>query len=293
VQRHAHTFLELAEEATPHLASSAREPWLRRLEADYENLRVALPWLLEHSGGRRACRLNGALGWFWYFQGRVGEGRHWLERALDSGDVGAVSSERASALRCARRLLLGLPNAITPVNDAEGSARRAWCAMTADVPGSEGGAQCDLPAPPAAPGASRGLRVASVPAGDHPVPASRDIGAILAAGPRRPAARARRGPGAVGHRREPRAVYRVPTVNLETASAETRRGARAQWGALLNELPHPIQVLMRSQPATAHPVIDRIKAHGRRRPMTPGILAGRAPARRPARRARALPGRAS
>jgi hypothetical protein len=30
---HAHAFLELAEEAKPHLASAAREPWLRRLEA--------------------------------------------------------------------------------------------------------------------------------------------------------------------------------------------------------------------------------------------------------------------
>jgi DNA-binding CsgD family transcriptional regulator/Tfp pilus assembly protein PilF len=98
LQRHAHAFLELAEEAQPHLASAAREPWLRRLEADYENLRNALLWLLEHSDGRRACRLSSALGWFWYFQGRVGEGRHWLERALDSADVGAVSIERARAL---------------------------------------------------------------------------------------------------------------------------------------------------------------------------------------------------
>ena len=32
-------------------------------------------WLLEHTDGRRACRLSSALGWFWYFQGRVGEGR--------------------------------------------------------------------------------------------------------------------------------------------------------------------------------------------------------------------------
>jgi hypothetical protein len=66
----------------------------------------------------------------------------------------------------------------------------------------------------------------------------------------------------IGRRLEPHAVYRVPTVNLGTAAAETRRGARAQWGAVLNGLPHPIQVVIRSTPATALPVVERIKAHG-------------------------------
>jgi hypothetical protein len=59
-----------------------------------------------------------------------------------------------------------------------------------------------------------------------------------------------------------RAVYRVPTVNLDTASAATRRGARAKWGAVLNALPHPIQVVIRGTPATTMPVLERIKAHG-------------------------------
>jgi tetratricopeptide (TPR) repeat protein len=96
--RHARAFLQLAEEAKPHLASAAREPWLRRLEADYDNLRIALLWLVEQHDAQLVCRLASAVGWFWYFQGRVGEGRHWLERALESGEVGAVSFERASAL---------------------------------------------------------------------------------------------------------------------------------------------------------------------------------------------------
>jgi len=59
----------------------------------------------------------------------------------------------------------------------------------------------------------------------------------------------------------PQAVYRVPTVNLDTASAATRRGARAQWGAILNALPQPIQVVVCGTPATTLPV-ERIKAHG-------------------------------
>ena len=97
-RRHAYAFLALADEAKPHLAGPAREPWLRRLEADYENLRVAMQWLLEHQDAQRACRLASALDWFWYFQGRVGDGRDWLEQALEAGDLCATSIERASAL---------------------------------------------------------------------------------------------------------------------------------------------------------------------------------------------------
>lgn len=59
-----------------------------------------------------------------------------------------------------------------------------------------------------------------------------------------------------------RAVYRVPTINLDTASAATRRGARAQWGAIVNALPHPIQIVVRGTPATTMLVLERIKAHG-------------------------------
>jgi len=66
----------------------------------------------------------------------------------------------------------------------------------------------------------------------------------------------------VGGRFEPRAVYRVTTINLDTASTATRREARAKWGGVLNALPHPIQVVIRATPATTSPVRDRIKAHG-------------------------------
>ena len=95
----------------------------------------------------------------------------------------------------------------------------------------------------------------------------------------------------IGRRLEPRAIFRVPTINLDTASAETRRGARAKWGAVLNGLPHPIQVVIRGRPATTLPVVERIKAHGSA-PARAGGVAGRPPARWRPRRTRPLPGRA-
>jgi hypothetical protein len=38
--------------------------------------------------------------------------------------------------------------------------------------------------------------------------------------------------------------------------------ARAQWGAVINALPHPIQVVVRGVQATTLPVVDRIEAIG-------------------------------
>ena len=96
----------------------------------------------------------------------------------------------------------------------------------------------------------------------------------------------------IGHRLEVRAIYRVPTVNLDTASAETRRGARAKWGAVLNGLPHPIQVVIRGRPATTLPVVERIKAHGSAPARELAAWLGAHLHVGAARRARALPGRA-
>ena len=63
----------------------------------------------------------------------------------------------------------------------------------------------------------------------------------------------------IGRRVEVRAVYRVPTVNLETGSAESRRSTRARWGGVLNALPHPIQIVIRGTPATTLPMLERIR----------------------------------
>jgi tetratricopeptide (TPR) repeat protein len=97
-ERHAHYFLSLAEDVEPHLTSSEREVWLRQLEADHENLRVGLTWLIDHHEGRLVCRMAGALRWFWNFQGGVSEGRRWPERGLNSPGANAATAERVSAL---------------------------------------------------------------------------------------------------------------------------------------------------------------------------------------------------
>jgi hypothetical protein len=58
---------------------------------------------------------------------------------------------------------------------------------------------------------------------------------------------------------KPVAVYRMPTLNLETADTGMRRQARAQWGSILNGLGHPIKILVRARPITTLPVVEDLQ----------------------------------
>jgi hypothetical protein len=70
---------------------------LDRLERDYDNLRLALRWLLDHDQGERGLRLAGALFGFWFGRGHLREGRQWLDEAL-APSAAAASEVRAKAL---------------------------------------------------------------------------------------------------------------------------------------------------------------------------------------------------
>jgi predicted ATPase/transcriptional regulator with XRE-family HTH domain/Tfp pilus assembly protein PilF len=101
-QAHAAHFLALAERADPELTGPAQALWLDRLEADHDNLRAALAWLIERDP-INALRLAGALGRFWRIHGHPREGLAWLERALALSED-ASTAVRAKALEEAGRL---------------------------------------------------------------------------------------------------------------------------------------------------------------------------------------------
>jgi predicted ATPase/transcriptional regulator with XRE-family HTH domain len=81
-QRHASSFLALAEAAEPELVGSSQPEWLARLDEEIDNLRAALAWSLEFGEPGSAQRLSSALWRFWQMRGHVAEGRRWLARAL-------------------------------------------------------------------------------------------------------------------------------------------------------------------------------------------------------------------
>jgi predicted ATPase/class 3 adenylate cyclase len=100
---HAQYFLTLAEEANPQLKGPDQLQWVGRLEAEHDNMRVALSWALERNEVEVSLRLGGALWWFWSVRGYYSEGRRWLEGAL--AIEGRVSPEvRAMALAGAGEL---------------------------------------------------------------------------------------------------------------------------------------------------------------------------------------------
>jgi hypothetical protein len=111
--RHLEFFLQFGEEAERELSVSPSLEWLQWCESERDNLRAALKWSLaqpnvrppmtDHCPPEMGLRLAGALWKFWGRGGYVGEGREWLERALQQGKS-APAALQAKALLGAYRL---------------------------------------------------------------------------------------------------------------------------------------------------------------------------------------------
>lgn len=84
-ERHARTFMELMRDAEPHFITRARPEWVRRVQLELDNVRVALAWTHDHDQ-KGFIEFAGLLGWFWYSSGLWGEGRQWLEKAIVESD---------------------------------------------------------------------------------------------------------------------------------------------------------------------------------------------------------------
>ena len=93
--RHACFYAELADAAKGGLLGPDQGAWLRRLDRDHNDLRVALGWWAGHDRGR-CCRMAGALGRFWAVRGHLTEGRSWLARHAEAAE--AAAADRVDAL---------------------------------------------------------------------------------------------------------------------------------------------------------------------------------------------------
>jgi predicted ATPase/class 3 adenylate cyclase len=96
--RHAEHFLDLAEEAEPHLTADDQGAWLDRCDREHANLRAALSWAIDKGEADRAQRAAGALWRFWQRRGHLAEGRRWLEEVLAMPSGQGRTPARAKAL---------------------------------------------------------------------------------------------------------------------------------------------------------------------------------------------------
>lgn len=116
-QAHARYFLELAEQAEPHLMSSEQLLWFHRFEQELDNLRTILQTAM--TGGKQetelALRLTSALRLFWVGRGHLREGRDVMERLL-AGVEAIAAPVRLKALNTLGMILRSQ-------NDMRGLAR--------------------------------------------------------------------------------------------------------------------------------------------------------------------------
>ena len=94
-ERHLRHYLQRSRDASAPLASGDAA-WLRRVEADHENLGSAFTWALSGTDPRVPRWLVANLAFFWLHQGRWHEGMHWIGQAL--ADDGENAPESRGAL---------------------------------------------------------------------------------------------------------------------------------------------------------------------------------------------------
>jgi len=99
-ERHYRHFLALAQRhgAEQALWGINRKEHLSTLDADFDNLHVALRWAVRQATAESALAMCAALGIYWLTRDRYAEAVDWIDRALDLPGADAHSAPRVRAL---------------------------------------------------------------------------------------------------------------------------------------------------------------------------------------------------
>ncbi|MEJ3653167.1 BTAD domain-containing putative transcriptional regulator [Actinomycetes bacterium KLBMP 9759] len=125
-RRHRDHYARLAATADPHLRGPRQRQWMRLLDSEAANLRVAVDHAVRDG---EALPLVESLVWYWVLRGRLGEGRRALTAALAAGGPDEVAGT-VRIWQAAFNLLMGVafglvpPPAVRPAG-AEAATRRA------------------------------------------------------------------------------------------------------------------------------------------------------------------------
>ena len=98
---HAAYCLVLAEEGGLDETSTERTDRLRHLDAEQDNFRAALEWLIDTGNAEWGLRLGAGLFRYWEIREQLTEGREWLARLLKMKGAAGRTKERARVLFCA------------------------------------------------------------------------------------------------------------------------------------------------------------------------------------------------
>ncbi|MBP1694247.1 MAG: LuxR family transcriptional regulator [Chloroflexi bacterium] len=96
LERHFQYFYKLTKLAELFLESTDQVLWMDRIERDYDDIRSALRWSIDHKRVVEGLQLTQALKIFWYTRGYFSEGREWLGELL--GLANEPTLERVLAL---------------------------------------------------------------------------------------------------------------------------------------------------------------------------------------------------
>lgn len=77
-QAHAQYFLELAQQAAPHLRGRGQVDWIEKLETEADNFRAALAFTAENDMAETTNRIAASLYWFWYVRNHLEDQKEWL-----------------------------------------------------------------------------------------------------------------------------------------------------------------------------------------------------------------------
>ena len=99
-ERHYRHFLALAQRhgSEPALWGTGAKQHLSTLDADFDNLHLALGWAVRQATAESALAMCEALGTYWLMRDRYAEAVDWIDRALNLPEADAYSAPRVRAL---------------------------------------------------------------------------------------------------------------------------------------------------------------------------------------------------
>ncbi len=149
-RRHRDWYERLIAQAGEEWFGPGQVEWLARLRLEHANIRAALDYCLTEPGEAQVGLRMASTLWFFWFAGMLGEGRHWLDRALETES--GSPAERALGLCVNSYLAIAqgdLEAAMPPLEESRRLARdvddptiTAW---VTEVAGMAAMFQGDLP----------------------------------------------------------------------------------------------------------------------------------------------------